>query len=108
MSSARRTTTSLGPIEDLAIAARAFLLEFTVGRLQRIEVKIVERDEPSAHEIVAQVGKQHPEGREMTGRARIMTLRMTDFPRHGRGMQRPCATICNQNEVCRRQVRARS
>ena len=77
----------------------AVLFQLFEHLLEGHEIELVETDEPGPHEVVAQIRKQHPEGREMPGRTRNDHPADTDFARNRGRVQRTGAAIGDQRET---------
>ena len=75
------------------------LLQRAIDSFDLLELGVFQRREPGAHEIVAQIGEQHAEGREYTGRERHDDLAHADLARHLDGVQGTGAAIGEQHEI---------
>ena len=77
------------------------LLEICENGIERLEGGRLQIGEPGSDEIVAQVGKQHAERGEMTGRSRNNDAADADLARDRRGMERAGPAIGDQHEIAR-------
>ncbi len=99
MSAARFTTIALRRNRGAGDGLAALLLQRAIDLLDFLERRFVERREPGAHEIVAQVGEQHAEGGEHARRKRHDHLAHADLARDLDRVQRAGAAIGEQHEI---------
>jgi hypothetical protein len=76
-------------------------LHLPVAGLGPRGIRALERLDDGAHEIVAQIGRQHPPGRERRGRRRHDHAGNPELARDRHGVERPAAAVGDQRVVAR-------
>jgi hypothetical protein len=80
---------------------RDLLPHLLVSRLGPAGVGLLERHEHRADQIVAEIGREHPPGREGRRRRRHDDARDSELARDGNGVERPTAAVGQQRVVSR-------